>query len=317
MARIFKPKFPQRQTALGPDGKPVMVERIAKRGKNKGKPLLVPKRELVRGRGGKPKYQESKKWYVEYRDALGVLRRIPGYTDKRATLQLAAELERRASHEDSGLVDRFAKHRKRPLFEHLEDWQQALRGKGDSPYHVEVVIRQARAVIDGCMFTFWPDISASRVQGFIGGLRDNGAKTRTRNFYLAAIKQFCNWAVKDGRVAQSPLTHLQSETVDDEDEKGIFTPAELQKLIRATETGPPRSGMSGPDRAVLYLIASETGFRAGELRKTTRECVQREPAIRPYRLAYLTPAHLVASKRIRIAPKVARDSMTSAAKGTT
>ena len=40
MARIFKPKFPQRQTVLSADGKPVMVEQIAKRGGNKGKPVL-------------------------------------------------------------------------------------------------------------------------------------------------------------------------------------------------------------------------------------------------------------------------------------
>jgi hypothetical protein len=54
-------------------------------------------------------------------------------------------------------------------------------------------------------------------------------------------------------------------------------------LIRATETGPPRSGMSGPDRAVLYLVASETGFRAGELHKTTWDCVRLDadpPAIK-------------------------------------
>jgi hypothetical protein len=77
MARIFKPKFPQRRTVLGQGGKPVMIERPATHGKNKGKPVLVPKRETIRGRDGKPKYQESKKWYVEYRDALGVTQRTP------------------------------------------------------------------------------------------------------------------------------------------------------------------------------------------------------------------------------------------------
>lgn len=36
----------------------------------------------------------ARKWYVEYRDADGIVRRKAGYTDKAATQQLAAELER-------------------------------------------------------------------------------------------------------------------------------------------------------------------------------------------------------------------------------
>ena len=35
---------------------------------------------------------ESTKWYVQYKDAEGVWRRMPGYTDKDATLQLASRV---------------------------------------------------------------------------------------------------------------------------------------------------------------------------------------------------------------------------------
>jgi len=70
--------------------------------------------------------RQSAKWYVEYRDAQGIRRRVPGYTDKSATQQLASELERSAAREQSGLLDRFAVHRKRPLTEHLSDWRAAL-----------------------------------------------------------------------------------------------------------------------------------------------------------------------------------------------
>ena len=38
--------------------------------------------------------RELRKWYAEYRDADGVLQKVPGYTDKKATEQLAARLER-------------------------------------------------------------------------------------------------------------------------------------------------------------------------------------------------------------------------------
>src|SRR5947209_3999988 len=57
----------------------------------------------------------SAKWYVEYRDASGVVQRKPGYTDRKATEQLAAKLERHAARQAEGLLDPFEEHRKRPL----------------------------------------------------------------------------------------------------------------------------------------------------------------------------------------------------------
>lgn len=38
----------------------------------------------------------SKRWYFKYRDALGIVRREKGFTDLKATEQLAAETERKA-----------------------------------------------------------------------------------------------------------------------------------------------------------------------------------------------------------------------------
>src|SRR5262249_13581230 len=43
-----------------------------------------------------------------------------GFTDKRATEALAAELERRAQREAAGILDPSAEHAKRPLAEHAE-----------------------------------------------------------------------------------------------------------------------------------------------------------------------------------------------------
>jgi len=81
-------------------------------------------------RNGERVYRESRKWYVEYRDADGVAHRKCGYTDKGATVQLAAQLERAAARQASGLTDRFAVHRKRLLSEHVDDWHASLTAKG-------------------------------------------------------------------------------------------------------------------------------------------------------------------------------------------
>ena len=44
---------------------------------------------------------------------------------------------------------------------------------------------------------------------------------------------------------------------------------ELQKLLTATAKGKPFRGLTGKDRVVLYLTATETGFRASELASLT------------------------------------------------
>jgi hypothetical protein len=90
--------------------------------------------------------KKSRKWYVEYRDGQGIRRRVPGYTDKPATQQLAAELERRAAQEQSGLVDRFAEHRKRPLIEHVDNFHEALAAKGTTEKHADLVTGRVHAL---------------------------------------------------------------------------------------------------------------------------------------------------------------------------
>ena len=105
---------------------------------------------------GKKTKHKLKKWYVKYRDGNGVVKRVAGYTDKEATRQLAAQLERNAAREASGMVDQYEQHRKRPLIKHVEDYRKHLEGKGDTDagqfgdalsFLVTGVGRRARALI--------------------------------------------------------------------------------------------------------------------------------------------------------------------------
>ena len=210
----------------------------------------------------------SRKWYVEYRDAQGIRRRVPGYTDKPATQQLAAELERRAAQEQSGLVDRFAEHRKRPLSEHITDWHKSLLHKGTSRKHADLVRGRALRVVEGCGFVFWSELSASKVQAYVAGLRNDGTSVQTCNFYLQAAKQFCRWMVQDGRAPQSPVAYLKGGNVrlDRRHDRRAFGDAELRNLLETTRNSATRYKMTGSERAFLYRLAAETGLRAGEIR---------------------------------------------------
>ena len=47
------------------------------------------------------------------------------------------------------------------------------------------------------------------------------------------------------------------------------TSAEFDRLIAAAKNGPPVMRLSGPDRAILYIIAGYTGYRRGEIGSIT------------------------------------------------
>jgi integrase len=90
--------------------------------------------------------------------------------------------------------------------------------------------------------------------------------------YLVAIKSFCNWLVKDRRMADNPVAHLSriNARSDVRIKRRSATPEELARLIDMAERS-ERSirGLTGPERAMLYRVASGTGFRADELASLT------------------------------------------------
>ena len=166
------------------------------------------------GNGRRVKKQ-SKRWYVELRGSDGIRRRIPGYTDKQATQQLASDLERQAAREQAGLVDRFLEHRKRPLSGHVDDWHKTLLDKGATPEYAKLSLTRLRAVLDGTKATFWPDLDANRVSAFLAERRRAGLSIETSNHYMRRIKQFARWLVKSKRALDNPLdclTLLNSRT---------------------------------------------------------------------------------------------------------
>lgn len=54
----------------------------------------------------------------------------------------------------------------------------------------------------------------------------------------------------------------------------FLSPDELTTLITASWDGPLRFGMTGPERSMLYRLASETGLRFAQLRRLTPSSFQ-------------------------------------------
>jgi len=79
--------------------------------------------------------------------------------------------------------------------------------------------------------------------------------------------------VRDRRIECNPLAHLSplNAHVEEHRQRRVLEPDEYRRLLEAAQTGPQRCRLSGPDRFVLYLVASNTGLRNQELASLTPE----------------------------------------------
>ena len=267
MARVFRATYTKLRTVKDRGGKVVYDVKDGKK---------VPRRVPVMGKDGKPVQAESRRWYVEYKDANGRVRRKAGYTDRKATEQLAADLERTAERVRSGYRPKEHEHLARALEEHLADWQEALRAKGTTERQVQQVHNRAKRIMDDCGFVVWGDIRAAKVQKALAEMRKDTEKKRgisaqTSNWYLQAGKSFCEWLVKEGRAPENPLVHLEglNVKVDRRHDRRALTLDECRALLAAAARGPKRWKMTGRERAVLYRLVLASGLRAGEARTLT------------------------------------------------
>ena len=220
---------------------------------------------------GKTIRKRSEYWYIDYKTADGIRKRIKGFKDKTATVQLAAKLEREAELAQAGIVDKYAEHHKKPLADHLDEFKASLLNKGTTVKQTEQVYKRAKEVINNCGFIFVTEISASKVQSFLADLRREGLSIRTSNYYQQATKQFCRWLVADNRTAENPLAYLKglNPKTDIRHKRRALTNEELDRLIKTTVTNTKHCNMTGKERAMLYILAANTGFRAGELASLT------------------------------------------------
>jgi len=243
---------------------------------------VFKRKRKVKLDNGKVITKQSLKYYTRLTDTDGIKRTIPLFRDKTASQQRAAQLQKEIELARAGVVDRYKEHRKKPLAEHLEDFQQSLLAKGDTHKQAKQVKTRVKRVFDECKFTFWNDIQASKVQHTISGLRkyvktkaalkDLGEiSAQTYNFYLKAVKQFCKWMVQDGRAGESPVEHLQTINVrvDRRHDRRALEADEIRRLLESTKAAPERFGMTGYERALLYRFAAYTGLRANEIRNLT------------------------------------------------
>jgi hypothetical protein len=188
----------------------------------------------------KGRTREASKWYAEFKDHLGTVRRLPAFTSKAASEEMGRNLVELVEYHGAtggqidpalsrwlaalpsrtrdklvciGLLTAQRVAAGKPLREHLDDWRQALADRNNGDKHVRTSYNRVSALLDGCRCQFPADVQASRVEAWLAQeRRADRLSITTSNYYLRDAKSFFRWLVDDGRTERNPCNRSSRST---------------------------------------------------------------------------------------------------------
>lgn len=202
---------------------------------------------------------ESARWYGAYTDPHAHKRiTVRLYTDRAASRKELDRLIECAERKATGIIDRFAEHRVRPLKEHVAEYLDHCRHVGQARVHVGNKQTQLARLLAETGATRLPDLDPNVVERHLQALRKEGLSARSVNQHHTTAATFLGWCVTTGRAPDNPLRVLPKldERADRRRVRRALTPVELATLVE-------RSG----SRGVVYLLAALAGLRRGELKR--------------------------------------------------
>jgi integrase len=243
-------------------------------------------------------------YVIEYLDENGKrCREFSGTTDRATADLIARDLENRRALKKKGIIsgedEKFRDESARPLSAHLGDWYRDMVAKGRTAAHADQYRERAGRVIALTRGKSWAelipgrkagvvehaaemlagvlakarfsDLTPEQLQQALFAIREAGRSAQTANHHFAAVKAFLRWCCDRSRLRKPPLQGVESYNVaeDVRHVRRCLTDAEMARLIAHAETAPDRWGMPGSLRAMAYLTAASTGFRAAEMRSLT------------------------------------------------
>ena len=242
--------------------------------------------------------REQKKWSIEFRDHHDGIRRITGFTDKNATLELERNLNRLVALRLAGsgpdaelsrflescpddvrrklaewrIIDAVRAAIGKELNEHVEEWRLALIAKQNSKEYIAETTAKIYRLAKACNWKQISDISDTEFDNWRVAAHKATMSLETANMYLVALRNFCNWLKNKKRITENPVEFLEkwNADVDRRRKRRDYTQDELSRLLAVAKAGAPFHGMTGEARSLLYRAAFSTGLRWGELRSLTR-----------------------------------------------
>lgn len=160
---------------------------------------------------------QTEHWHIEFNDNLGIHRRLKAFTNEQATQRLADRIQRLLNCKANnlpldtelqkfieqlqdkirnelvgfGLLDAERTAAGKPLKDLVAEFEQSLVAKERTPKYVRETVKMLNDIFECCKFKYWSNISPTRVENYLKGLRDRGISYRRSNGYLTAVKSFC------------------------------------------------------------------------------------------------------------------------------
>lgn len=214
--------------------------------------------------------------------------------DRRVAERLAAKVLHRSEEKRANLVDPLDEHARRPLEEHVKDFETAFEARDVVDAHRDRSLRYVREFVTDSKAAVLQDVDGTRASEWLSSFRAKGRSARTVNARRAALRQFGGWLVRERRVAFDPFLSLSrlNEDADRRHERRALRLDELPRLLDAARRRPledatrPRKIRTqlvspalsedekarlvklGELRALVYAVAAGTGLRRGELGRT-------------------------------------------------
>lgn len=215
---------------------------------------VIRRKRKVTKPDGTVETRTSAHWFIQWKDANGRTQRRKGYTDRAATRQLAAKLERELARGEVGMTDPYREHRARPLGEHVDAYLADLEASGRDPEYRRKVRQRLGALTAAVPWSKLDDVTLDGFLRWRAGKVKAGTAARTVNHYADAARGFCNWLVTVGRLPLSPLANVPKVEGVEKIQRRSMTVEEVGRLLNAAPS----------DRRFAWLFLLTTGLRCGE-----------------------------------------------------
>lgn len=232
---------------------------------------------------------ESRKWYGEFRDENGVVRRVPLAADKQAARVMLAEKERHAERRKAGILDDQTDAAGELLSVLIVRYLADLETRGCRERHRNDSRRLVHSVVNACGWKHLSDLDPDALDVYIKSLE--GRSARTKETHRQAVVALGNFLVGKRKLKYNPLLGSTKPAGDEVRKRRALTTEELRKIVRVAEERPlndallirwgPKAGkherkisdaerercvVQGRNNRLLYMMAFYTGLRANELR---------------------------------------------------
>ena len=212
---------------------------------------------------------EAGTYLAKFRDGSGYVCEVStGCRDEDAARSVLGKLERRAELVKSEVLSKgesaMADHQATSIADHFAAYLNHVQAKGATAGHIADLRRKADRLFAACVIDTLRDINSETLETWLNAERLKGMAARTRNTYLQAIRGFCTWCVRAGRLMLNPLARVAKadEKIDRRRQRRAMTEAELLKLLQVARMRP----LAEYGREVVPVAAGETEA-TGRIRK--------------------------------------------------